>query len=208
MSSGRGRFSKRRKGNFKGKLLRQVLISALILLFIIAIKMMDTAITNKVLKVTQAKILVNHTGADLGNGIKSSFGRLKDGTITMVAAIHDNSRSIEFSDPADGIGSIAASAGGDNAIRYEAKEELQVYAAAGGTVVEILDEDDGKCIRISHGNDLFSVYKGCSKVYIKALEKVRRGQIIGTVYAGDENNLTFEIRAGGKLVNPTDYLKR
>ncbi len=208
MSSRRGRLLKRRKGTFSKKLLRQVIISALILLFIIAIKMMDTAITNKALKITEANVLANYTGADIGKGIKSSFGKLKDGTITMVAAIHDNSRSTEFSEPTDGIGSLDASVGSGKVIRYEAKEELQVYAAAGGTVVEIVDSDDGKCIRISHGNELYSTYKGCSRVYIKALEKVRRGQIIGTVYAGDENNLTFEIRAAGKLVDPLVYLKR
>lgn len=209
MSRRRSGFSKMKKQRWRETLVRQLLAAILILLFIIAIKKMDIVMVNRTLETFETQISVNYTLRDMGRGLKSAFVNLKDGTVTMVAAIRDGSRRIEFSDPADGPGSLMASAGsgGGKAIQYSAKEELQVYAAAGGTVVEIPEKGQEGSIRISHGNDVFSVYRGCSETYIKALEKVRKGQIIGTVPPGENNRLTFEIWAGGKLADPLDYMK-
>lgn len=58
-------------------------------------------------------------------------------------------------------------------------EVSAVYAVSGGTVVASgEDKTLGRYIKIDHGNDTESVYGQCSDVYVRPLERVKKGQII------------------------------
>jgi len=85
-----------------------------------------------------------------------------------------------------------------------ADREMQVYAACGGTVQEILD---GRIV-ISHGNGLETVYDGCTNVYVQTLQKVRKGEMIASIVKGEgeQPQLSFQILKEQQAVDIGDYL--
>ncbi len=95
----------------------------------------------------------------------------------------------------EGIG-IAAGAG-DN-----------VRAADAGTVAAITrDTEDVPILVIRHEGNLLTVYAGIDKISVAKGDKVKRGQSIGTVRAGNPTFLHFEVREGFDSVDPMPYLK-
>lgn len=67
----------------------------------------------------------------------------------------------------------------------------------------------GHMIRIGHGYGYETVYAHLDEIYVKAGEKVKRGQIIGTMGNTGRStgtHLHYEIRKGGYPVNPQPYL--
>ena len=82
-------------------------------------------------------------------------------------------------------------------------EELQVFSSAGGTVVEV--EHDR--IVISHGNGLETVYEGCTDIYVQPLQKVWKGELIGSIRPVDEitPELEFQILKEQEPVDIGDY---
>lgn len=207
-------FSRKRKrrGNIKtGQTLkRQILLCILLLLVIIAAKRMDTAIVQTTYNLVKGQFEKHITMEDAGNSVASAFGKLKNGTITVVASLAGGGKALEFSIPSDEPGTYNVSSSGNingKTLEFYSDKEMQVYAAAGGTVSEIGQDAGGnEYIKIYHGNDVTSLYGGCTDTYVKPLEKVKRGQIIGSVGSGEENILKFEIWDKGKLKDPTDYM--
>ena len=56
------------------------------------------------------------------------------------------------------------------------------YAVADGIVVDVGDDgEEEKHIRIDHGDNILTLYKGCSQVVVKAGERTTKGQSIGTM---------------------------
>lgn len=101
------------------------------------------------------------------------------------------------------------------AMDFGAPAGTEVMAAVDGTVVSIIESDmlDYAVIKISHANDLTTVYKFIDPVAgLKVGQKVNRGQVIGTVAvaSGGENadgeHLHFEVYKAGVCVDPDDYL--
>lgn len=86
-----------------------------------------------------------------------------------------------------------------------------VYAISSGEVIMARKNGSaGNEIRIKHGNGIESRYLHIDKRTVKVGDKVRAGQLIGTV--GDTGRVTgphlhFELRIGGKSVNPTKLIK-
>lgn len=101
------------------------------------------------------------------------------------------------------------------AMDFSAPAGTEVMAAVDGTVVSIIESDmlDYAVVKISHANDLTTVYKFIDPVEgLKVGQKVNRGQVIGTVAvaSGSENadgeHLHFEVYKAGECVDPDDYL--
>ena len=93
-------------------------------------------------------------------------------------------------------------------ISFRSDEEIQVHAAGGGTVTTVIgSRPEGVRVEISHGDGMVSVYSGLSAVYVKPLDKVRKGQIIASVGPGGIGGLSFELKIDGKAVNPMDYVQ-
>lgn len=189
---------------------RQIVLCILILLIVVVAKKMDISIVQSTYNVIKAQFTQNVTLSDIGDGAKSVFGKLKDGTITAVASLSDGKNGIKFSSPADTKGTFSVSSGGTDSgktVEFNSDEEIQVYAASGGTISEIGNDASGnKYIKIYHGNEIFSIYGGCTTTYVQSLEKVKRGQILASVAAGEGQMLRFEIWDKGKLIDPTKYV--
>jgi murein DD-endopeptidase MepM/ murein hydrolase activator NlpD len=68
----------------------------------------------------------------------------------------------------------------------------------------------GKCVVISHGKGITTLYGHCSKLLVREGQKVAQGELIAKV--GNTGNSTgphlhFEVRVNGSPRNPWDYIK-
>ncbi|MGI6733096.1 MAG: peptidoglycan DD-metalloendopeptidase family protein [Anaerovoracaceae bacterium] len=206
----RRRWAIRANRNMGKTMIRQVLICILILLIIIVAKKMDNALVNNTFQAVKAQFTKDITIASIADSGRSFIGKFKDGTTTVVASLVQGSKGLDFSTPSDVPGTYSASAnqsGKGKTMEFSSDQEIQVYAAAGGTVSDIgLDAEGNKYIKIHHGNDIISLYGGCTSTYVQPLEKVKRGQIIGSVAVGEGRKLKFEIWNSGKLDDPSKYI--
>jgi murein DD-endopeptidase MepM/ murein hydrolase activator NlpD len=81
-----------------------------------------------------------------------------------------------------------------------------VYASAAGTVITAKYHNSyGYYILIDHGNTISTLYAHCSKLLVKAGQKVSRGQVIA--YVGLTGNtsgyhLHYEVRKNGSTTDP------
>lgn len=84
-----------------------------------------------------------------------------------------------------------------------------VKAAEAGTVSVISSDTNGKgIVIIRHAGDLLTVYVGVSGTSVQKGAKVKRGQEIGKVAAGDPAFLHFEVRNTSKeSFDPMTYLQ-
>ena len=93
-----------------------------------------------------------------------------------------------------------------------------VYAAADGTVSRIWDDAlMGRCIAISHGNDVFTFYKNLDATVsagIKEGSQVKAGEKIGEVgnsaiaELADEPHVHIEMTVKGLAADPRDYFTK
>ena len=94
-----------------------------------------------------------------------------------------------------------------------------IAAKMGESIKSIADGDvllaewipkTGYTIIVKHPNDVISIYKHCSKVFVKTGETVERGEVIAEV--GNSGELTngphlhFELWIHGKAVDPEEYI--
>jgi len=94
----------------------------------------------------------------------------------------------------DGI-DIAASAG------------ARVVAAADGVVAAITrNTEQVPILVLKHAGNLLTVYAGVEKLTVKKGDKVKRGQKIAVIRAGDPSFLHFEVRQGLESVDPMEFL--
>ena len=86
-----------------------------------------------------------------------------------------------------------------------------IYAAAGGIVSTSEDTAGyGKLVKIEHGSGLETRYAHCSKLLVKAGERVEKGQVIaemGSTGRSTGPHLHYEIRLNGNALDPRQYLK-
>jgi len=67
----------------------------------------------------------------------------------------------------------------------------------------------GKAVVLRHDNGFQTIYGHCSKTYVKRNQYVKKGQTIATVGSTGIStgpHLHFEVRKGGRAVNPLRYL--
>lgn len=84
-----------------------------------------------------------------------------------------------------------------------------VKAAEAGTVTVLSSDTNGKgIVIIRHAGDLLTVYVGVAGMVVKKGDKVKRGQEIGKVAAGDPAFVHFEVRNTSKQsFDPVGYLQ-
>ncbi len=100
-----------------------------------------------------------------------------------------------------------------NGIDLAAPIGTPVYAAKSGRVIFAgWGYYYGRYIRIDHGGGVETRYAHLSRIAVRPGQYVKRGQIIGYVGASGRGafgaHLHFEVRVGGRAVNPIRYLPR
>jgi murein DD-endopeptidase MepM/ murein hydrolase activator NlpD len=207
---GRRRLIALKPRNIKAIVVRQFFFCLVIVLAILIVKKVDNAVIKTSFNAIKTQFTQHSTVADMGSDAVAAANRLQKGTKTIVSSLFGSKGGPDFSSPADIAGVYSASqsdAALGKTLEFYTDKEIQVYAAAGGTVSEIGTDIEGNSyIKIYHGSDISSLYGGCTSTYVKALEKVKRGQIIASVAEGEEHVLRFEIWEKDRLANPSSFI--
>lgn len=83
-------------------------------------------------------------------------------------------------------------------------EGANVRAAKEGTIAYAAPfEGYGNLVIIDHSKGRHSVYSGLSKILVRVGQRVKKGEVIGK----GGGTLHFELRVGGKALNPLNYLR-
>ena len=98
----------------------------------------------------------------------------------------------------------------EHTLEFVSDEEIQVYASNGGTVTELEYDEVSKRFSfcIIHENKIMTKYTGIGGIYVKDLQRVRKGDLIASIIPGESNQLTFEIWEDGVQQNPYEYIKQ
>ncbi|MBA2685316.1 MAG: peptidoglycan DD-metalloendopeptidase family protein [Gemmatimonadaceae bacterium] len=85
-----------------------------------------------------------------------------------------------------------------------------IVAPAGGIVRLVTVETGyGNVLEIDHGDGIVTKYAHCSRIVVKAGQKVKRGQIIanvGSTGLSTGPHVHYEIHVNGKVVDPLTYV--
>lgn len=97
----------------------------------------------------------------------------------------------------------------NNGVTLVVKQGAQVQAVFQGTVSQIFVLPGyNQCVLVSHGN-YFTLYTKLKSVSVKAGEKVKTGQLMGTVDTiGGEDLFHFELWQGSTPQNPENWLRK
>jgi murein DD-endopeptidase MepM/ murein hydrolase activator NlpD len=91
-------------------------------------------------------------------------------------------------------------------------QSTYIRAAGPGTVMEAgQDEIYGNFVRISHGNEIETLYGHASQLLVSKGDQVKRLQVIalsGNTGRSTAPHLHFEVREKGKPVDPQRYVKQ
>lgn len=94
---------------------------------------------------------------------------------------------------------------------FTASTGTPIYAAAGGIVSTAEQTPDyGKIVKIDHGSGLETRYAHASSLFVRAGERVEKGQKIAEVGSTGRStgpHLHYEIRLAGNPLDPRKYLK-
>ena len=97
-------------------------------------------------------------------------------------------------------------------VDFGVTEGTEIYAAADGTVESAGYENTGYgiCVRISHDEEIDTVYAHLSQTLVSDGDEVKAGDLIG--YSGHTgyafgNHLHFEVSDDGQYVDPMNYFK-
>jgi len=94
---------------------------------------------------------------------------------------------------------------------FTAAAGTPIFAAAGGIVSTAEQTPDyGKLVKIDHGSGLETRYAHASRLYVRAGERVEKGQKIAEVGSTGRStgpHLHYEIRLAGNPLDPRKYLK-
>jgi murein DD-endopeptidase MepM/ murein hydrolase activator NlpD len=110
---------------------------------------------------------------------------------------------------------VSASSGGTRphmGLDISAPVGTPVIAPADGIVTSAGTEAEyGRLVCIDHGHGFLTMYGHLQEMHVKAGDKIRAGQVLGTV--GTSGNTTgphlhYEVRIHGRPANPLSYLTR
>lgn len=94
---------------------------------------------------------------------------------------------------------------------FTASAGTPIHAAAGGIVSTAEQTPDyGKIVKIDHGSGLETRYAHASRLFVRAGERVEKGQKIAEVGSTGRStgpHLHYEIRLAGNPLDPRKYLK-
>ena len=101
---------------------------------------------------------------------------------------------------------LAGASTNHKGVDFAAPTGTPIYAAAGGTVTSAgYSGKAGNLLIINHGNGMQTYYMHCNKIYVRAGQKVEKGQnvaAVGTTGNSTGPHLHFQVMSGGTPVNP------
>ncbi len=125
-----------------------------------------------------------------------------------LGAQRTSASAAEFAMPVPGTVIRAYVKGKNDGIDISAPAGTPVKAAADGTVAAVTADTEGTPILVlRHDGGILTVYAGIDGVTLTKGAAVTRGQVIGTVKAGNPSFLHFEVRQGIDSVDPMPYLQ-
>jgi murein DD-endopeptidase MepM/ murein hydrolase activator NlpD len=212
------RYARKRKG-YGSTLIKQILVCIIIVLLVIVIKKMDIAIVNQSVETFKSALNHDYKAADIVDSARNLASKARDIPDNIVAAFQRSESKLAFSPPADEDAIISTfgekngffgseTSGFERGMKFQSDQELQVYAVGGGIVSEVGESSQyGKYIKIVHGDDVVSIYGGCTQIYVQSLEKVKKGQLIGSISPENNGYLSFELWVDDDIVNPASYIE-
>lgn len=76
--------------------------------------------------------------------------------------------------------------------KAEIGETVSVYAVGAGTVTSVGENDEiGKFLKITHGDEAVSIYGNCETILVKELDRVKKGQAIATFKKEADNEFYY-----------------
>ncbi|MCL2436747.1 MAG: M23 family metallopeptidase [Clostridiales bacterium] len=145
------------------KLFKQIGICIIILLTVMVLRDLNISTVNRFLEIGSQQISRDYTLDDMMVFGARAVETVRGAQAVMVSGVAP-SREIRFGEPIDVMASGPVS---------------QVFAVSGGTVIAVGEnEERGKYIRIAHGREAESVYGNCKVIFVRPLERVRKGQVI------------------------------
>ena len=191
-------------------LLRKMLVAAAIIIIVIVLKSIDTEFTQSVVGYIRDSITEDMD-------IDETLGKLKfvaNYIPDSIAVFGQNIGQTEeitpfFSIPAEGkvVGQFGS---GNTGIDIVGTKNNSIYAVADGQVMSIgADKNGGQYIKIDHGNDIITLYEGCSKIDVNIGDRVIKGDKIGTMGEGPSGGyaLHFEAWVNNKPVDPLKLIE-
>lgn len=215
----RGRGYTKRKRHWGATVVKQIMVCIVIVLLVIVIKKMDIAIVNESMETFKAVLSNDYTASELVASAKETVAKIKEVPGSITASFKTSGKRLAFSPPTDEAAVVSTygeksnyfgkeESGFERGMKFSSETELQVYAVGGGTVAEISQSSQyGQYIKMTHGNNINSIYGGCTKIYVKPLEKVKKGQLIASISPENNGYLSFELWVDGEIVNPANYIE-
>lgn len=215
----RGRGYRKRTGHWGATVVKQIMVCIVIVLLVIVIKKMDIAIVNESMETFKAVLSNDYTASEIAVSAKETIAKIKEVPKSITASFKASENKMAFSPPTDEVAVVSTfgeksnyygkeETGFERGMKFSSEEVLQVFAVSGGTVAEINQSSHyGQYIKIIHGNNINSIYGGCTEIYIKPLEKVKKGQLIASISPENNGYLSFELWVDNEIVNPANYIE-
>lgn len=202
------------------KLLIQLFICIMIVIAVISIKKADITMTNKVLEYIETGLSVEYNLKEVPSKTLAVAKKIPKVPQKIVGLFKKDENQYAFSPPVDQV-EVISTFGNDydpvteqrsfqRGIDYYSPKPIDVYAIGDGVVTEIGNSNVyGDYIKITHNNDMFSIYGGCSSIYTEKSQNVKKGDILASVVSPDEdpNFFHFELWVNGEIVNPDEYIE-
>lgn len=151
---------------WKTKLLKQTGVCLIIAAAFAVAHNADIPQLNRGSEAVVAYLSKNYTVSDVMTFAKDSAAAVVRTPVTITNAVLSSREESKYAQPIDEAGE---------------GETVTVRAAAAGTVSAVGENDKiGKFVKITHGDESESVYGNCQSIRVKELERVKRGQAIGT----------------------------
>lgn len=198
--------------NKTSSLFRKIFVSAIIIIIVLILKGINTDFTQNAVKYARDAVTKDIDIDETLGKLKfvsdyipdaiSVFGKQGSGVDNETKA--DKGIVPFFSVPAEGK-VIANFSDTSHGIDISGTKNQGVYAVADGIIIAAGEDSEGsKYIKINHGDDITSIYEGCSQTAVNIGDDVKKGDKIATMEKDNTGvyTLHFESWVDNKPVDP------
>jgi murein DD-endopeptidase MepM/ murein hydrolase activator NlpD len=209
-----------KKSNRKGyKIIIQILFCIIIVVVVISIKKADMTMTNKLLSIVETSLTKEYNFKEIPSNTVGALKKIPELPLKVAKLIQGKNEQLAFSPPVDegqvistfgsSYDSIIGTESFQRGIDYYSPKNMDIYSIGDGIVTETGHSNVyGNYIKIHHGQQIFSIYGGCSSIYVNSAQNIKKGDILASVDSSgdDPNYFHFELWMNGEIVNPEEYM--